>query len=335
MKNNITAILLTVVFTANIQSVSAQGFLGKLKKTIKTIETTANTITNTMNGAGDVFAGKNNTQNHTSNNANSKNVETNTRQNQSATSISARPAKITAQSGSNHFTVTDMVINNVGMGMPIVRLHDSGIFLSNTGISLIGKISMEIMGMSGKRLIMMLTVLDENGHEQADNNGSTSYLTPIQVTSSNYSCELEVRIPYTWINLEKRPSALNFEVSLLDFTTDNEHTFIGESIISIDPASVSVNGDAAHNQMINDILGGGGIGGMDLGDLMGTMFGGSDTAEHTCMKCDGTGVCEYCDGDGFLDPSLCRKCAHNPGICRSCNGTGTTTVKLDIDKSWW
>lgn len=334
MKNNITAILLTVVLIANIQSVSAQGFLNKIKKTVKKIESTANTITETVNSAEELLSGKNNPQNHTPSKANSKKVET-TLKSQSATSMSTRPTKITPQSGSNNFVVTDMVINNVGMGTPIVRLHDSGIFLSNTGISLIGKLSMKVMGMSGKRLIMMFTVLDENGNEQADSNGSTSYVAPIQVPSSNYSCEVEVRIPYTWVNLEKRPSALNFEVALLDFTTDKEHRFIGQSAINIDPASVSVNGDAVHNQMINDILGGGSIGGLGVGDLMGAMFGGSDTAEHTCVKCDGTGVCEYCDGDGFLDPSLCRKCAHNPGICRSCNGTGITTVKLDIDKSGW
>ncbi|MDO5527692.1 MAG: hypothetical protein Q4F85_16595 [Prevotella sp.] len=53
------------------------------------------------------------------------------------------------------------------------------------------------------------------------------------------------------------------------------------------------------------------------------------------MKSDGTGLCEYCDGDGFLDPSVCRKCAQNPGICRHCQGTGTETVKLDIDRSGW
>ncbi|MDO5527337.1 MAG: hypothetical protein Q4F85_14770 [Prevotella sp.] len=33
--------------------------------------------------------------------------------------------------------------------------------------------------------------------------------------------------------------------------------------------------------------------------------------------------------------SVCRKCAQNPGICRHCQGTGTETVKLDIDRSGW
>jgi len=125
-------------------------------------------------------------------------------------------------------------------------------------------------------------------------------------------------------------------VSMYDFGSGKEEPMIGSSVICMDPASIQVDGNAVQGQVLSDMFGGGSMGGMDLGGLMGAMFGGgTDTAEHTCVKCDGTGVCEYCDGDGFLNPSVCRKCAQNPGICRNCGGSGTTTVKLDIDRSRW
>ncbi|WP_288145843.1 hypothetical protein [Xylanibacter rodentium] len=250
--------------------------------------------------------------------------------------VPVRPTKITALEGENVVSVTGMVINNVGMGKPVVRMRDAGIFLSNTGMSLIGTVAMTVKGQAGKRLIMSFDVLDENGEGQADGNGATGYLIPVQVPSNSYSCEVEVRIPYGWIDLQNKPTSFNFMVSMYDFGSGKEEPMIGSSVICMDPASIQVDGNAVQGQVLSDMFGGGSMGGMDLGGLMGAMFGGgTDTAEHTCVKCDGTGVGEYCDGDGFLNPSVCRKCAQNPGICRNCGGSGTTTVKLDIDRSRW
>lgn len=369
-KTNKTCIVIALMtmLTIGVQPASSQGFLNSIKKAIKKVENTVNNVNETVNnvgeavnsvgetvnsvgetveGVGEAFSGKGNQkqQQTSGNDANMQKLsKTNTpktrtvttKQSLSTANAAARPTKITSLKGGDNFTVTGMVINNVGMGIPIVRLRNSGIFLSSTGMSLIGKLSVNVKGQVGKRLIMLFEVLDENGEQQADNYGNTSYAIPLQISKASGSYDVEVRIPYGWMDLQKKPEAFNFEVSLLDFTANKDNVLVGISTINMDPLSISVDGNAAKNQVLSDAFGGGSVGGMDMGSIMGAMLGGgTDTAEHTCVKCDGTGICEYCDGDGFLDPSICRKCAQNPGICRSCQGTGTTTVKLDIDKSGW
>lgn len=250
--------------------------------------------------------------------------------------VPVRPTKITALRGGDIVKVHGMVIDNVGMGMPVVRWRDAGIFLCDTGMSLIGKVTMTVNGLAGKRILMMLQVYDEEGKLRADNSGSAAYFTPLQIPSNSYSCEVEVRIPYVWIDLQNKPTEFNFGVAMYDFESNMEKPMFAMSEIKMDPASIQVDGNAVQGQILSDMFGGGSMGGMDLGGLMGAMLGGgTDTAEHTCVKCDGTGVCEYCDGDAYFKPSICRKCAQNPGICRNCGGTGTTTVKLDIDRSSW
>lgn len=349
-RKTFTIIALIATLTAIPQYSSAQGFLNKIKKAVKKVENTLNTVSETVNSVGETFSVKDGQSEQQAEADREAKPETRasgntgilgtigaTRQkSQSATSVTSRKTKITSLGGGDKFTVTGLVINNVGMGMPIVRLHDSGIFLSNTGVSLIGKLSVKVNGLAGKRLIMLFEVLDENGESQSDNYGNTAYAIPLQVSSSSNSYEVEVRIPYGWIDLEKKPEVLNFGVTMMDFSADEGKGLVGMSLINMDPASISINHDDVHSQAMSDIFGGGSAGGIDLGGIVGAMLGGgTDTAEHTCMKCDGTGLCEYCDGDGFLNPSVCRKCAQNPGICRHCQGTGTTTVKLDIDKSGW
>ncbi len=255
----------------------------------------------------------------------------------------AGSTKITPMLENDSITFTGMTISHAGMGKPVVRMRDAGIFLSNTGMCLVGKLSLKVKGHAGKRLIMSFNVLDADGNDQADSNGPTAYLIPVDVPSDNYSCEAEVRIPYAWIDMKKKPKSLNFAVDMFDFVSGKDDPLIATSIINFDPSAVKVDPNTAGKQVLGDIFSGGSIGGgggagggLNLGSIMGAMLGGgSDTAEHTCMKCDGTGICEYCDGDAFLNPSICRKCAQNPGICRSCEGSGTTTVKLDIDKSRW
>lgn len=350
------AVVLVAMLISSVQPASSQGFFNSIKKAIKKVENTVNSVgetvngvSETVNGVEEAFSGQENpTQQsvkgndananarRSSGNANVPTTRTATRQSQSASKVAARPTKITSVSGGDKFTVTGMVINSVGMGKTIVRLRNSGIFLSNAGLSLIGKLSVNVKGQAGKRYIMLFEVLDENGEQQADNYGNTSYAIPLQISRTSGSYDVEVRIPYGWMDLQKKPEALNFEVSLLDFTGSGDNVIVGMSTINMDPLSISVDGNAAKDQVLSDAFGGGSIGGLDMGSIMGAMLGGgTDTAEHTCMKCDGTGLCEYCDGDGFLDPSVCRKCAQNPGICRHCQGTGTETVKLDIDRSGW
>ena len=99
--------------------------------------------------------------------------------------VPVRPTKITAMEGETGGSVRGMVRKNVGMGKPVVRMRDAGIFLSNTGMSLIGTVAMTVKGQAGKRLIMSFDVLDENGEGQADGNGATGYLIPVQVPSNS------------------------------------------------------------------------------------------------------------------------------------------------------
>lgn len=210
---------------------------------------------------------------------------------QSVYSQTQRPTEITQLRGKDTLTVMGMVINNFGLGKPVMRWLNNKVFLSNTGPGLIGKVQMTVTGQAGKRLLMMFCVYDENGNPQDDASGQTSYFTPMQIPSDRYSCEVEVRIPYMWIDLQKKPTALQFGVAMYDFDSKRDNALLGMSVITMDPASIE------------------------------SLLGGSDTAGHTCMRCGGTGLCEYCGGIGFLRPSLCENCSQNPGICSSCGGS--------------
>ena len=54
---------------------------------------------------------------------------------------------------------------------------------------------------------------------------------------------------------------------------------------------------------------------------------------EVCRACEGSKICAVCDGDGVLElpkalggPRKCSFCAPNPGVCRTCKGTGYVII---------
>lgn len=224
-----------------------------------------------------------------------------------------------------------MKFNNLGMTGRMIRIGDNGIFLDDAGMHLEGTLTMKITGMRGQRLICVVAPLDHEGNMLADRRGGLSNLTAFRVNGDAFTKELPVEIPYTWLDLEHERASLSFDVTIVNSKLEE----VAKTVIQVDPRNINVNSDQLPSKMMGDIFGGGGgdDGGAGLlGSMLGGLFGGSDaTSEHICSACDGTGLCAECYGDAFFDPSQCRRCAQDPGICRRCKGAKKETVEIDIN----
>jgi hypothetical protein len=223
-----------------------------------------------------------------------------------------------------------MKFNNLGMTGRMIRLSDNGIFLDDAGMHLEGTLTLKVTGMRGQRLICVLSPLDSEGNLLADRRGELCNLTAFKVNSDASTIELPVEVPYTWINTKERELSLNFNVTIVNSKVEE----VAQKVIQVAPENVNVNSNDLPSKMMGDIFGGGdGDGGDMLGGLLGGLFGGSDaTSEHICSACDGTGLCSNCYGDAFFDPSQCRRCAQDPGICRRCKGAKKEKVDIDINR---
>jgi len=329
-----------MMFFFGTQPAMSQGFLSKIKKAVKKVENVVGSVGETVNSVDEAVNDVKSTLNGTNENTSEATVDLDnlyTKANRtkpqggtgSVTVTSQRKEQkstVTALKSSSNVKILGLKIDNLGVGGRLVRMRDAGIFVDDSGVHLEGKINLQLSGYAGKRLVTVLNVCDEDDNLLADNNGELCSLTALQVASNNCKGTVDVDIPYTWVDLEHKPTTLNFVVSIFDFGQETP-VLLSQSLIKIDASTVTIDRSNLPNKMMGDLLGGGKGGGLDAASLL---FGSGDTAEHTCSKCDGTKVCEYCDGDAFLNPSVCRKCAQDPGICRACKGTGTQVVELDI-----
>ncbi len=57
------------------------------------------------------------------------------------------------------------------------------------------------------------------------------------------------------------------------------------------------------------------------------------TLDQSNTRIDPNGIVR--DGDGFIDPSSCRKCSQHPGICRRCHGKGEEEVEIRESGGWF
>ena len=227
--------------------------------------------------------------------------------------------------------IKSMKFDQMGMGGRMVRLSDDGIFLDDAGMHFEGYINMKINGYMGKRLVCMVEPLSTKGKKLADERGQMMNLTPFNVKSDQFSGELNVDVPYAWIEMDQKPTNFSFEVTIIG--PDGKP--IANKVLSVDPRTMKVDSDKMGSKMMGDIFGVSGnseqevAAGVMMNGLLGGLFGPSVTAEHTCGACDGEGLCPECYGDAFLQPSLCRRCSRDPGICRRCKGSGKETVGID------
>lgn len=220
--------------------------------------------------------------------------------------------------------ITGMTIDNVGMGGRLIRLNDNSIFLDDAGLHLEGAVNIKASGFQGKRIICMLEPLDADGDRQADRLGNALCLWAVNVPNAQYAGKINVSVPYGWLDLENKRQYLSFAVTLFD----SELQELARKTVQVDAKSIKIDGMQARDKIVGDVLGESDL----VGGVLDGLFGGSTAkAESLCRACDGTGLCPDCYGDGFFSPSSCRRCSHDPGICRRCKGAKTESVEYDID----
>lgn len=226
--------------------------------------------------------------------------------------------------------VGDISLTDVSMGGRLVRMGNNGLILGSTGMSLKGTVGMKINGYEGRRLICMLQPLTEKDEVLEDKRGDLMNLIPF-IVEGDGACAVEVKVPYGWLDLSKKPKTIHFGVTILD----NKGDALAQKVVVIETNKMKINGNVSPERMLGEMMSGDGSGSDDdsggglLGGLLGGMFGGSSaTAEHICSACDGTKLCPACEGDAFFDPDICRRCSRDPGFCRRCKGTGKESVNV-------
>lgn len=253
---------------------------------------------------------------------------------------SASGASRTSATTSRKVDIKGLRIDNIGISDRLFRMTDNGdLFIDQAGMHLEVTMSVTATGLEGQRLICELMPVSADSNGFRDNMGDLISMCGYTPTSGNSTVSVKIPIPYSWVVRDgEKVQTISFSAMVMNLTNGGD-PILAERIINIDPTQVNVNKDDLPGHMLGQLFGGGSgskssRGGGGLGSLLGGLFGGpSATSTHDCSACDGEGICPHCDGDGFFDPSLCRKCAKDPGVCRRCGGAGTEEVELELHDS--
>ena len=222
-------------------------------------------------------------------------------------------ATLTGANAAN--SINSLKIDNIGMGSRMIRMGKSGIILDNAGLCLEGKVSVTVEGQRGRRLLCILQPV-QNGSFLKDRKGDVMSVLAFEPQSNSHTCSLPVEIPYSWLGIDlmsNKQTVKDFTVDVMIVDLDKVDP-LASKVITLTVEDIKID----RNQLPNHLLG--------------SLFGGDSVDGDfitKCSACDGTGVCSNCDGDGFLDPSICRKCAEDPGICRRCKGLGKEGTEVD------
>ncbi len=262
------------------------------------------------------------------------------KQNMGATTMQSTedvPAELSVeQSGNGRYTgpcpltLDKVAVTNVGINKRMLRLGENGLILDNAGMCLEVTVAFSAKGITGRRVICEITPLDANDNYFVDSMGEVAAMEGVTIPSSDWSGKVMIPMPYSWVVTDenKKQGYVKLGVTLAMM---GEEEIKDTQIIKIanDEMKLSDKKNLG-NKLMGDLFGGSSSGGL-MGGLLGAMLDTSDgEITQKCPNCDGTGVCDHCDGDAFFDPQICRKCANDPGICRRCKGEGEITVKYDL-----
>jgi hypothetical protein len=224
-------------------------------------------------------------------------------------------AQTSRSAGNGSGKIGDINFNNVTLDNPMFRLGEAGLLLDNGGMSIEGQIGISTTGYRGRRLVCMVEPIIEGSYME-DNIGQCTAIYAFTPTAAQFSGNLSIAIPYSWLGMDLRrnskitePKNLQIQVTLVDWKSEK---VLDTNTFDITADKMQFDGNNVPMNMLSSLFGGG----VD-GDVV-----------HTCTACDGTGVCNSCYGDAYLDPSTCRKCATNPGVCRRCKGKGKEGAEL-------
>lgn len=223
-------------------------------------------------------------------------------------------------------------IDNIGMNKRMVRLSENGLIVDNAGMCVEVNVKVKATGLAGGRLLCQVMPTDQEGNMYEDKYGLISSSGAINIPTSNFSGDMTIPLPFAWVinDANQKMESVNLGVSLICFGDEEEDDIEDSKIVHLSGADIDIDRSQLGRKLIGDALGFSDEAGA-METLLGGLFDTSD-AESTqpCPVCDGTGVCQHCDGDAYVDPRVCRKCNADPGICRRCKGTGTVTIKYDI-----
>lgn len=226
--------------------------------------------------------------------------------------VSLMAVSLTADAANS---VNGIKIDNMGMGNRMVRIGKNGIVLDDAGLCLEGRVSFTVEGSAGQRLFCILHPV-RDGYYLKDRKGEVMSAIPFEPSSDAFTGSVPVEIPYSWLGIDlmsnkQTAKDITIEVMIVDPSKDDP---LAEKTIVLTGDDIKIDRSQLPNHLLGSLFGGDSVD----GDLI-----------SKCSACDGTGVCNSCDGDGFIDPSVCRKCANDPGICRRCKGLGKEGTEVD------
>lgn len=231
--------------------------------------------------------------------------------------------------------IRNVGVDNLGWNETIFRLDDN-LMLDQTAMCLKGFVTVAVNNQRGNRMFCLVEPLID-GSPVSDGTGRCTAIFAFTPTSANYTGNVKFAIPYQWSGMNMNSNLQNVEsfqlrITVVDFNKENP--IVASEDVTIDQSRINIDRDKVVQGGLSGIFGGSGTGNIGT-DMIATMFGGGDTITHKCTSCDGVGLCPYCDGDGFIDPSICNKCASNPGVCRRCGGKGKETSEVEINTGFW
>lgn len=227
-------------------------------------------------------------------------------------------------------TIADANVTNVCMSKRLVRVFEDYITAEDCGMGLEVTVNINAEGLDGQRVLCIVNPLDANENTMNDKHGEAHSTAAFNVVGNSDNITVTVPVPYNWLVTDETKASGTIKLGVTAMAIGQETADM--KIFTIDESKMNIDTSNLPNKLLGDVLGGSaGEGGL-LGGLMGSLFGGADaTSEEECPSCEGSRICPYCDGLGYLDPSACRKCIKDPGFCRRCKGTGTITREYNFN----
>ncbi len=227
-------------------------------------------------------------------------------------------------------TVVDANVTNVCMSKRLVRVFDNYITAEDCGMGLEVTVNLKVEGLDGMRILCIVNPLDAEGNTMNDRQGEAHSTAAFNVVGNSDNCTVTVPLPYNWLVTEETKASGKVMLGVTAMAIGQEAGDM--KIFTIDESKMNIDRSNLPNKLMGDVLGGStGEDGL-LGGLMGSLFGTADaTSEEECPSCEGSRICPHCDGMGYLDPTVCRKCINDPGFCRRCHGIGTITREYNFN----
>lgn len=229
-------------------------------------------------------------------------------------------------------TIGTVKVDDFGADKLFYRLSDrSDLLIDEASMCFEMSVNYNARNLNGKRVFCVLTPVDSEGYCYSDNVGSASSLQADDVRSADYNGSFHIIMPHQWLITKDAQKSRQIRLMVEIFTVEDNGLSVEKEVV-LKEEDLKLDNSKLPGKIMSDIFSGSGSDA--IGGLLDGLFGGSSASStQKCPACDGTRLCQGCDGVGFFFPEECRKCSNHPGVCRRCKGTGTETVKVDFHES--